>query len=132
MDSVDNAQTENYTKNETLAIKYNFLRDKMIKHYNRGCRMLNTIKIISAVLFVIFTLIGVTVSNNTGNKMLWLVLWIVVVFLNITVFLITDYCKYLVKDKVIPYLENDDQIEFGEYDIFLDDEDTDDNREEEE
>jgi len=43
------------------------------------------------------------------------------IFLNITVFIIADYSRYLVESRVIPYLENDEQVEFGEYDIFLED-----------
>ena len=43
----------------------------------------------------------------------------------VNISLITDYCKYLVKSKVIPYLEDDNQIEFGEYSIFSDDEEED-------
>lgn len=48
-------------------------------------------------------------------------LWIILIFVLVNIFLITDYCKYLVKSKVIPYLEDDNQIEFGEYSIFSDD-----------
>lgn len=85
--------------------------------------MLASAKIISAVLFAVFTVIGIAVSNHTGSKMLWLVLWIIVILLNVAVFIITDYCKYLIKDRVIPYLEDDEQIEFKEYSIFLNDDD---------
>ena len=53
------------------------------------------------------------------------VLWIILIFVLVNIFLITDYCKYLVKSKVIPYLEDDNQIEFGEYSIFSDDEEED-------
>ena len=46
--------------------------------------------------------------------------------------LITDYCKYLVKSKVIPYLEDDDKLEFGEYEIFMDDDELQEEEDEEE
>lgn len=116
-------------KNEQLATKYVFLRDKIIKAYNKGCKILNTVKYIVVVLFLIFTILGTHLSNLSGEKMQWLIWWIVVILLNVAVFIITDYCKYLVKDKVIPYLENDDQLEFGEYDIFKEDDDEDEEEE---
>lgn len=112
-------------KNEQLATKYVFLRDKIIKSYKKGCKILNTVKYIVVVLFLLFTIIGTEFSNQSGEKMQWLIWWIVVIFLNVIIFTITDYCKYLVKDKVIPYLENDEQLEFGEYDIFIDDDEDD-------
>lgn len=108
-------------KNEQLAKKYVFLRDKIIKNYKKGCKILNIVKILFAVVFIIFTVIAVILSDISGEKMQWLVWWIVFILFDVTVFLITDYCKYLVKDKVIPYLEDDDLLEFGEYSIFLDD-----------
>ncbi len=108
---------------ENIVRKYKLLREKIIKNYERGCKYLNISKIAVAVAFVIFTLIGIAVSNRTGERMGWLVLWIVVIFLNVIVFTITDYAKYLMSSKVIPYLENDDVVEFGEYDIFADDDD---------
>ena len=106
---------------ERTVIKYNFIRDKIIFHFKRGCRILNISKIIAAVLFVLFTVIGVIVSSRTGNKLSFLQAWILVIFLNIIIFVIADYAKYLVGSKVIPYLEDDSRTEFGEYDIFLED-----------
>ena len=41
-------------------------------------------------------------------------------------------CKYLVKSKVIPYLEDDNQIEFGEYSIFAEDKNEDEDDEDDE
>lgn len=59
--------------------------------------------------------------SNGGSKAFWLIMWIIIIFVLVNIFLITDYCKYLVKSKVIPYLEDDNQIEFGEYSIFAED-----------
>lgn len=104
---------------ENIVIKYKLLRSLIIKHYNRGCKYLEIAKVVCAVFFLIFTAVGLAVCSNGGSKSFWLVLWIILIFVLVNIFLITDYCKYLVKSKVIPYLEDDNQIEFGEYSIFL-------------
>lgn len=106
---------------EKLAYKYKFLREKIIESYRRGCKILNIVKIVFSVIFVIFSLIVASSVKDSSDKTVWLIWWVVIIFVAVTVFTITDYCKYLVKDKVIPYLLDDDQLEFGEYDIFKDD-----------
>lgn len=106
---------------EKLAYKYKFLREKIIESYRKGCKILNIVKIIFAVFFVAFSLIVATTVKESNDKTAWLIWWIVAIFVAIGVFMIADYCKYLVKDKVIPYLLDDDQLEFGEYDIFKND-----------
>lgn len=108
---------------EKLAYKYKFLREKIIESYRRGCKILNIVKIVFSVIFVIFSLIVASAIKDSSDKTVWLIWWVVIIFVAVTVFTITDYCKYLVKDKVIPYLLDDDQLEFGEYDIFKDDDD---------
>lgn len=108
---------------ENIVIKYKLLRSMIIKHYNRGCRFLEIAKVFVAVFFLIFTAVGVAACAHGSDKSIWLVLWIIIIFTDVNIFLITDYCKYLLKSKVIPYLEDDNQIEFGEYSIFSDDED---------
>ena len=108
---------------EKLAYKYKFLREKIIGSYRRGCKILNIVKIVFSVIFVIFSLIVASAIRDSSDKTVWLIWWVVIIFVAVTVFTITDYCKYLVKDKVIPYLLDDDQLEFGEYDIFKDDND---------
>lgn len=108
---------------EKLAYKYKFLREKIIEAYRRGCKILNIVKIVFSVIFVIFSLIVASAIRDSSDKTVWLIWWVVIIFVAVTVFTITDYCKYLVKDKVIPYLLDDDQLEFGEYDIFKDDDD---------
>lgn len=115
---------------EKMAIKYKFLREKIIFYFHRGSLILKIAKILAAVLFLFFTFIGIYVSHHTGHQPQWLQAWILMIFLNIIIFVIADYSKYLIEAKVIPYLQNDEQIEFGEYDIFLDDIDgEDENRE---
>ncbi len=123
---------EKYTYEERIAIKYKFIREKIIFHFERGCRILKISKITVAVLFVIFTLFGISVSNKSGHQLQWLQAWILLIFANVFVFTIADYSKYLIQSKVIPYLNNDEQIEFGEYDIFLEDIDNEDEDEDEE
>ena len=108
---------------EKLAYKYKFLREKIIESYRRGCKILNIVKIVFSVIFVIFSLIVASAIRDSSDKTVWLIWWVVIIFVAVTVFTITDYCKYLVKDKVIPYLLDDDQLEFGEYDIFKDNDD---------
>lgn len=119
-------------ENEKMALKYKFLKEKIIQNYNKGSRILKICKITAAAIFILFTLIGIAVSHRTNHEIQWLQAWVLVIFLNITVFVIADYSKYLVESKVIPYLENDEQIEFGEYDIFSDDIDNESETEKEE
>lgn len=51
--------------------------------------------------------------------MAWLIQWILIIFFNVFLFLILDYVKYLIDDKVIPFLNDDDQLDYGKYDIFI-------------
>ena len=117
---------------ENIVKKYGFLKSKIILNYQKGCKILRAAKITVAVLFVLFTPIAVIISQRTGQHMVWLTIWLALIFINIAVFIPADYAKYLVHAKVIPYLENDEQVEFGEYDIFAEDIDGDDEDEEEE
>ena len=135
MDEFNNKNTDAVRDsdiNEKNAVKYCFLREKIFSSFKRGKRILKISKIVSAVIFLLFTVIGIAVGHRTGHELLWLQLWILLIFLDVTVFVIADYNKYLIESKVIPYLNDDDQIEFGEYDIFLDDDETDEEEEEEE
>lgn len=113
-------EMEGLTQEEKLSIKYKFIRDKIIEHYKRGCKYLVIAKITIAFLFIIYTLIACVLGRKTGDTMLWLIQWVVLIFINVFLFLILDYAKYLIDDKLIPYLMNDDQLEYGEYDIFID------------
>ncbi|MBO5494264.1 MAG: hypothetical protein J5964_00940 [Eubacterium sp.] len=119
-------------ENEKIVKKYKLLRHKIIIHYHRGCKYLNIAKVITAIAFLIFTAVGISVSHRTGNLMTWLLWWVIVIILDCVVFIITDYCKYLMKTKVIPYLENDDLLDFGEYDLFIENDEDEDEEEEEE
>ena len=106
---------------ERMAIKYRFLRDKIIFNFNKGKRILKITKIVITAIFILFTLIGIYVSHRTGHEIQWLQAWIILIFINVALSVIADYSKYLIESKVIPYLENDEEIEFGEYDIFIED-----------
>ncbi len=119
--NAENTVVDERTVEEHIIMKYKFVKEKIIFHFNRGCRFLNISKIVTAVLFVLFTLIGIAVSHRTGHELQWLQAWILVIFLDVIVFVLADYSKYLIQSKVIPYLEDDNQVEFGEYDIFLED-----------
>lgn len=117
---------------ENIVIKYKLLRSLIIKHYNRGCKFLEIAKIVCAVFFIIFTAAGLIACSKGASKAAWLIVWIIIIFLLVNIFLITDYTKYLVKSKVIPYLEDDNQVEFGEYSIFSDDDEDEEDEEDEE
>ena len=118
--------------NEKLAYKYKFLREKIIESYRKGCKILDIVKVIFAIIFMVFSIIAVHVCQNNQDKSVWLIVWVLLIFVDVNIFLITDYCKYLVKSKVIPYLEDDDKLEFGEYEIFMDDDDIEEEEDEEE
>ena len=118
-------------ENEKIVRKYKLLRHKIMVHYHRGCIYLNITKIVAAIAFLLFTLIGISVSQRTGNLMAWLLWWVIIIILNCVIFIITDYCKYLMKTKVIPYLQDDDRLDFGEYDLFTE-EDAEEEKEDEE
>ena len=122
---------EALSDDERLAYKYKFLRDKIIYNFDKGSRILKITKIIATVIFLIFTVCGIAISHKTHHEVQWLQAWIILIFLNIIIFVIADYSKYLVESKVIPYLNDDKQLEFGEYDIFLEDIDGENDEEEE-
>lgn len=107
-------------KQALYAQKYVLLQEKLVENYTRGCKYLCIAKVVSAVLFLIFTVAGVCISGKTGAYMLWLVLWIVLIFLNVAVFMTADYCKYQMQTRVIPFLENDECTAFFENDILSD------------
>lgn len=116
---------------EKLAFKYKFLREKIIKSYRKGCKILVVVKFVFAAVFVAFSLVAVQCCQHSDNKAAWLVAWILLIFMNVNIFIITDYCKHLIKTKVIPYLMDDDKLEFDEFAIFAeDDEDYEDEEEE--
>ena len=132
MEDSDKKETigEDSSSQEKMAIKYCFLRDKIFFHFRRGRKILKISKIVAAVIFLLYTIIGVIVSSRTSSELQFLTKWILLIFLDVAVFVIADYCKYLVENKVIPYLLNDEQIEFGEYDIFLEENDEEEETEE--
>lgn len=133
-----NSQTEQKTPLEALSSeqkvqkKYLFLKEKIILNYQKGCRILKIAKITVAVLFVLFSVFAAIVSHRSGTQLQWLTAWILIIFLNIAVFVPADYAKYLISSKVIPYLEDENAIEFGEYDIFREEDEEEDEEEEEE
>ena len=111
MDELQQKEEYLFEENEeNIVIKYKLLRSLIIKHYHRGCKYLEITKIVCAIFFLIFTAVGLIVCSNGGSKAFWLIMWIIIIFVLVNIFLITDYCKYLVKSKVIPYLEDDNQI----------------------
>ena len=126
------ATDEGLTPEQRVQQKYRFLKEKIILHYQKGCRILKISKITVAVLFVIFSIVAAILSNRSGTQLEWLTVWIIVIFLNIAVFVPAEYAKYLISSKVIPYLEDEERIEFGEYDIFREDDDEDEEENEEE
>ena len=122
-ESVKKAASEEsaLSKDEKIIKKYGFLKEKIILHYHKGCKILKVAKITVTVLFLLFTLVAVIISNRTGEHLAWLSAWIILIFVNIAVFVPADYAKYLIASRVIPYLNDDDRVTFGEYDIFAED-----------
>ena len=120
------------TKDEKYARKYLFIKDKLLKNYEKGRKKYNKGKIITAVVFVLLSIFLAAFGKATGRYMQMLAIWIFLIFFLVTVFLFLDYIRYLVEDKVIPYLNDDDMLEYGEYDIFKDDDDEEDNEDDEE
>lgn len=127
-----NAHHSETVPEERLVQKYIFIKDKIAVNYQKGVKILRISKICAAVLFLFFTLIAVICGAREGTQLGWLSAWIILIFVNIFVFVPAEYAKYLIEAKVIPYLEDDTQIEFGEYDIFREDEEDDDVEEEDE
>ena len=104
MDELQQKEEYLFEENEeNIVIKYKLLRSLIIKHYHRGCKYLEIAKIVCAIFFLIFTAIGLIVCSNGGSKAFWLIMWIIIIFVLVNIFLITDYCK------------------FGEYSIFAED-----------
>ncbi len=134
MDELNNNDIKTVQSSESyekIAMKYCFLREKILFYFKRGKKILKISKIAAAVIFLLFTVIGIIVSHHTGRELVWLQAWIFLIFFDVAVFVIADYNKYLIESKVIPYLKDDEQVEFGEYDIFIDDAEEDEEEEEE-
>ena len=112
-------------KQNNLVKKYRFIQEKIIVNYEKGCKILRIAKIVATVLFLLFTLVAIIISSRNGAKLWWLVAWVIMIFANIAIFIPAEYAKYLVSSKVIPYLNDDNRLEFGEYDIFAEDDDED-------
>ena len=111
---------------EKLAHKYKYLREKIIESYRKGCRILDISKIVFTFAFLVFTFFCVTTVKDTSDKTAWLMLWIIIILIAVNIFLITDYCRYLMKNQVIPYLMDDDCLDFNEYLVFTDNDDEED------
>jgi len=120
------------TKDEKYAKKYLFIKDKLLKTYETGRKKYNKGKVITAVVFTVLSVLLAALGKVTGRHMQVLAIWIFLIFFLVTVFLFLDYIRYLVEDKVIPYLKDDDMLEYGEYDIFNDDDDEEDDEDDEE
>lgn len=113
-------QFEGYTKkhskqefDETILKKFFILSDALHKKYEKGCRIINALKISAAGLFLVFTVIAAAAGKSTGSKMLWLSIWILVIFILIGAFIIADYLKNLMSQKVLPFLDNTEIMDFG-------------------
>lgn len=121
MEKTEGNTSADKEKQAIFAHKYLLLRKKLTENYIRGCKYLHIAKLVSAALFVLFTAVGIYVSGKTDAYMLWLVLWIVLIFLNVAVFTTADYCKYQMQTRVIPFLENDVCTQFCENEILSED-----------
>ena len=111
------AETQRY------AAKYLFLRGKLLKNYEKGKKIYRAAKLITAALFIALTLAGAAVGRHTGRPMGPLALWIILLFLIVFVFLAADYARWLLEDKMIPWLKDDGAPAYDGYDLFKEDED---------
>lgn len=119
------------SREEKLSLKYIFIKHKIIEHYDRGCRYLNIAKMVAIIFFILLTIVFIISVHNTGDYFVWLCRWLGVMVFDMFVFLILEYVKYLISSKLIPYLNDDEQLEFGEYEVLMESDDDDDEDEEE-
>lgn len=126
------ATPKKLTDEQKYAKKYLFMREKLLKNYDIGCKKYRKAKITTVIIFLVISVLFTVLSISTGRHMQMLAIWIFLIFFLVTVFLFLDYIRYLVEDKVIPYLKDDDMLEYGEYDIFNDDDDEEDEKDDEE
>ena len=79
------AETERY------AAKYLFLREKLLKNYEKGKKIYRAARLITAALFIALTLVGAAVGRHTGRPMGPLALWLLLLFLIVFVFSFGGY-----------------------------------------
>ena len=126
------ATPQKLTDEQKYAKKYLFMREKLLKNYDIGCKKYRKAKITTVIIFLVISVLFTVLSISTGRHMQFLTVWIILIFFLVTVYLFLDYIRYLIEDKVIPYLKDDDMLEYGEYDIFTDNDDDEDEIDDEE
>ena len=87
--------------NEKLAYKYKFLREKIIQSYRKGCKILDIVKVIFAVIFIVFSIIAMHVCQHNQDKSVWLICWVLLIFLikqdkSVPVNVVTIYIFFIV------------------------------------
>lgn len=130
-----NIFTENHSPTEfdkTIVRKYYYFCDKMHEVYKKSSRTVTALKIISAIVFLVLTGIFIYAGNNSGDKMLWFSIWILLIFTNVTIFMVIDYFRDSIKNRVLPYLDDIETLDFpkGINDLEEDDEDNDEDEDE--
>lgn len=93
--------------------KYFLLCDELHKRCTRAFTIIFWLKVITFAVFIAFSVVAIICGTKFGSKMLWLSFWIVLIFVDVGFFLVADYCKSLIVEKVLPYLDNVEQIDFG-------------------
>ncbi|MBQ6119262.1 MAG: hypothetical protein IJK98_08525 [Clostridia bacterium] len=110
-------------RTEQLAAKYLFLRETFLKNYQKGKALYRVAKLTTAAIFIAYTLIAAAVARHTGRPMGQLVTWIILLFLIVFLFVAADYARWLLEDRVIPWLKDDGAPAYDGYDLFKEDED---------
>lgn len=105
-----------------FAEKYLFLRKKIITNYEKGKRKYRNAKIFACALFLFCTVCAIITGRNTGEPMAPLLIWLALLFLLVFIFVTADYIRYLMEERVIPFLNDDTAVDYEEYDIFNEDE----------
>lgn len=124
--------TEKHSPEEfdkTIVRKYYFFSDKMHEIFTKSIRTVTACKIICAIVFFVLTGIFIYAGNNYGDKMLWFSIWVLLIFINVTIFMIVDYFIDSIKNKALPYLDDIEKLSFAE-DETEEDEDEDDDEDE--
>lgn len=114
------------SQTELYAEKFKIIRDVTQREYEKYQKRVGRAKIITTVVFLIFTVFEIAVSRATGNVTLWLSIWIVLIFIIVFSFIFLEFKLHIFSEKIIPYL-NDERI--VEFDTEFDYEDTEDNEE---
>ena len=127
--SIAKKQLKEFTKNHPaeefegyISRKYFILSEKLLARGSKYIRIVNTLKSISIVLFLLFTGFALYMGNHHGSKMLWFSIWIALIFTLVFIFLVLDYFKNVFLKNLTAFLDNVEETEFKEFNFEYSDE----------